>query len=108
MASGFLSAILGWLRAGYPDGVPETDYVPLLALLNRRLSADEVQEVAGAIVRADKAADVACGVDDVDIGVEITKITNELPSEDDVARVRSRLAAGGWPLADPTDPSTAD
>ena len=29
----FLAKIVSWLRAGYPDGVPEHDYVPLIALL---------------------------------------------------------------------------
>ena len=28
-----LSWIVGWLRAGYPDGVPSVDYIPLFALL---------------------------------------------------------------------------
>lgn len=103
MARAFLSAILDWLRAGYPDGVPETDYVPLFALLSRRLSADEVRAVARSVIH-----DEGVAISDIDIAVEITKITNELPSEDDVARVRSKLAAAGWPLADPTDPTTAD
>lgn len=98
MTAGFLGSILAWLRAGYPDGVPEADYVPLLALLSRRLSPDEVHEVARSMVHSGDGG----AVDDVDIGVEITKITNELPREEDVARVRSRLAAAGWPLADPT------
>lgn len=102
MARAFLAAILDWLRAGYPDGVPETDYVPLFALLSRRLSGEEVRAVARALIHAEDAA-----ISDVDIGVEITKITNELPREEDVARVRSRLAAAGWPLADPTDPTAA-
>lgn len=103
MPRAFLAAILDWLRAGYPDGVPEADYVPLFALLSRRLSGEEVRAVARAVIHAEDAA-----VSDVDIGVEITKITNELPREEDVARVRSRLAAAGWPLADPTDPTAAD
>ena len=29
----FLTKIVGWLRAGYPEGVPEHDYLPLFALL---------------------------------------------------------------------------
>jgi uncharacterized protein DUF3349 len=29
------------VRAGYPHGVPETDYIPLLALLRHRFSDDE-------------------------------------------------------------------
>ena len=44
--SAFLTAVLDWLRAGYPDGVPERDYVPLIALLARRLTAEEVATVA--------------------------------------------------------------
>ena len=100
MTPSILAAIINWLRAGYPDGVPEQDYVPLFALLRRRLSPDEVKQVAEKIIRADEEAD------DIDIGVRITKITNELPSEADVARVRTRLAAAGWPLADPNhDPN---
>lgn len=27
-----LTSILAWLRAGYPEGVPAQDYVPLFAL----------------------------------------------------------------------------
>jgi hypothetical protein len=99
VAPAFLTAILGWLRAGYPDGVPESDYVPLFALLSRRLSSDEVREVARSIIHSDAEA-----VDPIDIGVEITKITNELPRQEDVDRVQTRLAAAGWPLADPTAP----
>lgn len=96
MAPTFLTSILSWLRAGYPEGVPEQDYVPLLALLSRRLSPDEVRAVAQAMMRAPGRA-----VDDVAIGVQITRITDELPREQDVNRVRARLAAAGWPLADP-------
>ena len=38
-----LSRIVAWLRAGYPTGVPEQDYVALLGLLRRRLTDDEVR-----------------------------------------------------------------
>ena len=37
----------------------------------------------------------------IDIGALITKVTDELPHPDDVARVGARLVAGGWPLVDP-------
>ncbi|CCQ15185.1 putative uncharacterized protein [Rhodococcus sp. AW25M09] len=92
----FLHSILGWLRFGYPDGVPEADYVPLLALLTRRLSDDEVQSVMDALI-----ADGRLPADKAGISVTITKITNEMPREEDVDRVRANLAAGGWPLAEP-------
>jgi hypothetical protein len=87
----FLDAVVAWLRAGYPDGVPQTDYVPLLALLSRRLTNDEVKAVAGELMRRGD-------FDHVDIGVLITQFTDELPSPEDVERVRQRLAAKGWPF----------
>ncbi len=94
----FLTSILGWLRAGYPNGVPEQDYVPLIALLRRRLSDDEVLAVTGELVNQPPSA-----IDRIDIGVLITKVTDEMPLESDIARVRAHLAAGGWPLADASD-----
>jgi hypothetical protein len=89
----FLTSVVSWLRAGYPEGVPPTDTFALLALLANRLSNDEVKLVANALMeRGD--------FDKIDIGVLISKLTNELPSDTDVERVRNRLAAQGWPLDD--------
>ncbi|MEU2040073.1 DUF3349 domain-containing protein [Nocardia niwae] len=88
----FLTAIMGWLRAGYPDGVPEADYIPLLALLRRRLSDEEVARIAAELTGSGGA-----DLDQTDIQVMITKITNDMPSEADVARVRARVEANAWP-----------
>lgn len=100
-----LNSIVSWLRAGYPQGVPETDYIPLLALLARRLTTEEVAAVAEELSRqtepalegASNGAGPANGrpIDNGDIGAVITKITNELPREEDVARVRARLETAG-------------
>lgn len=92
----FLNAIVSWLRAGYPEGVPPTDYMPVLALLTRRLSTDEVKAVAAELMQRGD-------FNDIDIGVAITQITDELPAPADIERVRERLAAKGWPLDDPRD-----
>ena len=92
----FLTSIVAWLRAGYPEGIPPTDYFPVLALLSRRLSPDDVKAVARELMHRD-------GFDDIDIGVTITQITDQLPSPDDIERVRARLAAKGWPLDDARD-----
>lgn len=91
--NGFLNSIVSWLRAGYPEGVPATDTFPVLALLAGRLSNDATKDVACELVRRGE-------FDDVDIGVLITQITDELPAPDDVERVRVRLAAQGWPFDD--------
>lgn len=96
----FLAKIAAWLNAGYPEGVPGPDRVPLLALLTRRLTNDEVKAVARDLIdRGD--------FDHIDIGVLITQITDELPRAEDVERVRERLAAKGWPLDDPRDAEDA-
>jgi hypothetical protein len=90
----FLTSVVSWLRAGYPEGVPPTDTFALLALLANRLSNDEVKLVANELMlRGD--------FDKIDIGVMISKLTDELPSEEDIERVRARLAAKNWPLDDP-------
>ncbi|WP_428342437.1 DUF3349 domain-containing protein [Mycobacterium sp.] len=92
----FLTSVVAWLRAGYPEGIPPTDYFPVLALLSRRLSNDEVKVVAGDLMQRGD-------FDHVDIGVLITQLTDELPTPEDVDRVRERLAAKGWPLEDARD-----
>ena len=92
----FLNSVVAWLRAGYPDGIPPTDYFPVLALLSRRLSNDDVKLVARDLMQRGD-------FDHVDIGVLITQLTDELPSPADVERVRERLAAKGWPLDDARD-----
>ncbi len=96
--SGMLSKVIGFLRAGYPDGVPTTDYVPLLALLPRRLSDDEVVALASEL-----AADGHMPIDGTDIRVAISKITHEMPTPADADRVRRRLEAAGWPISDDFD-----
>jgi hypothetical protein len=92
----FLAKIVAWITAGYPEGVPEPDQVPLFALLRRRLTDDEAKAVATALIDRGE-------FDSVDIGVLITQIKDELPTPVDIERVRNRLAATGWPLDDPRD-----
>jgi hypothetical protein len=94
--NGFLSSIVSWIRAGYPEGIPPTDTFPVLALLTRRLSNDEVKAVARELMQRGD-------FDNVDIGVLITQATDQLPSPEDIERVRARLAAKGWPLDAPHD-----
>ncbi|WP_330254261.1 DUF3349 domain-containing protein [Nocardia sp. NBC_00565] len=95
----FLESVLNWLRAGYPQGVPQEDYVALFAVLHRRLTEPEVNQIVEQLV-----------VDNTDGTIErsqveaaISKLAHEKPGEDDVNRVAARLAAVGWPLAHPSD-----
>lgn len=92
----FLSKIVGWLRAGYPEGVPEHDYVPLFALLGSQLTNEEVTLIANELsFSADPESAEA-------MNAAISAITrNPKVQESDISRVRAHLAAGGWPLAQP-------
>ncbi|MYR08560.1 DUF3349 domain-containing protein [Gordonia sp. SID5947] len=94
----FLQRIVEWLRAGYPDGVPQGDYIPLVALLRRQLTEDEVQEVSVDLIKQSPPPPEP--ISKIDAAVRITKVTHELPHEADIARVRSHLEASGWPFND--------
>lgn len=97
MAIGFVQRIVGWMRAGYPEGIPHGDYVALLGILHRRLTDSEVDEIAGELAAA---ASVANPVTESDIRGMIADRVFERASKRDVARVSALLAAAGWPLAD--------
>lgn len=89
--------VLDWLRAGYPGGVPQQDYVVLLGLLRRKLTESEVRTIAAELADLAQQGEP---ITTVDVERLINDATLDVPSEADVARVSSRLAAGGWPLAD--------
>ena len=91
--TGVVGRVVSWLRSGYPTGLPAQDYVPLLALLRRRLADEEVREVGRLLV-----ADGLVSGDPVDIGTAVAKVTSDLPTPADVDRVRAYLVAHGWPV----------
>ncbi|HYN67835.1 MAG TPA: DUF3349 domain-containing protein [Ornithinibacter sp.] len=91
-----LARIVSWLREGYPGGVPEHDYLPLLALLERRLTRSEVKKIAKALRRADVSP-----AGPSDIAAAITEYTHTEPSDNDLRRVRDQLARKGWPVEFP-------
>jgi Protein of unknown function (DUF3349) len=91
-----LSSIIAWLRAGYPEGVPDVDYIPLFALLASQLTDADVAAIADELATSASEPHSAEA-----IRAAITSVTNGHPNDSDVARVRARLAGGGWPLAKP-------
>ncbi|MET8423498.1 DUF3349 domain-containing protein [Nocardia sp. NPDC004860] len=92
-----LATVLAWLRAGYPHGVPREDYVALFAVLHRKLTDREVDEVIEGLLASGGVPDRAA------IETAIAQLAHEKPGADDVNRVAARLAAGGWPLGDPSE-----
>ncbi|ORA59564.1 DUF3349 domain-containing protein [Mycobacteroides franklinii] len=95
-----LARVIRFLRLGYPDGVPHTDYIPLFALLRRRLSDEEILMVAREVIAHGNTP-----VADADIEVAITKATDALPSAEETERVRHRLRVAGWSPNDPFESS---
>lgn len=91
----FLENVLGWLHKGYPEGVPPTDYYPLLALLKRSLSEDEVVQAAQSILRA---GDFETPVTADQIRDAIREVTAKDPNPEELNQVAARLASVGWPL----------
>ena len=81
--SDFLTKIVGWLRAGYPEGVPQQDYQPLFALLGSQLTNDEVTLIAD---------DLAFSSDPESAEAIKKAISNVTPTpvhDADIARVRA-------------------
>jgi hypothetical protein len=94
-----LGSIVNWLRAGYPEGVPGPDRVPLLALLRATpLTEDQVKEVVRNITADGSAAlaDGEIGTDEIE--AFISEVTNYDAGSENVNRVAAKLAAAGWPL----------
>jgi Protein of unknown function (DUF3349) len=93
--SSYVHSILSWLRAGYPEGLPPADYIPLFALLGTQVTDEDLHAIADELASTSDPQSAAA------IKKAITDVTNVEPNEYDISRVRSRLAAGGWPLAKP-------
>ncbi|MFE4498933.1 DUF3349 domain-containing protein [Rhodococcus sp. NPDC056743] len=102
-----LRSVLDWLRAGYPEGIPDKDHFALLAVLRRRLTDEEIEQVvAMSIESAHEVPDRHVDYDT--LRAIIAGILNEESSEEDVERVTARLRAGGWPVTDDTEHEVRD
>ncbi|WP_045823896.1 DUF3349 domain-containing protein [Williamsia herbipolensis] len=96
--SNTFESILGWLREGYPEGVPPKDYFPLLALLKRSLDEEQVTR---AILTVFKEHGTDDPVTEDQIRDAIHKVIEIEPNPEEINQVASRLASVGWPLAAP-------
>ena len=93
-----LDRIIGWLRAGYPKGVPQGDYIALLGVLHRELTDTDIEKVALKL-RATGESGIPEDVSEERIREMIRSRMLQEPTEADVRRVAAHLTAGGWPLA---------
>lgn len=86
--SGLVNTFEAVIRAGYPRGVPRADYLPLLALLRRRLPDNAVAAIASRVAAAN-----GLDVDAAGIRAAVTRLADHLPAAADLERVQHRLAA---------------
>jgi uncharacterized protein DUF3349 len=89
--------VLGWLHEGYPEGVPQKDYFPLLALLKRSLTEEEVVKAAQAILKSNDSDSVT----EDEIRRAVQAVIEKEPNPEEIHQVAARLASVGWPLAAP-------
>ena len=98
--SSLLSRVLNWLRAGYPDGVPGADRVPLLALLRSTpLTEDQVKEIVRNITASGSEALADGQITSDEIEAFIKDFVQHDAGPENIHRVAAKLAAAGWPLA---------
>ena len=105
-SNGLFENVLRWLRAGYPDGVPPKDYYPVLALLKRSLTEDEVVEAARATMVGPSPSPVsgmdACTVTSPVALTEpepvIRAVTYIIPARYFVSTLQSLFLAGNIPV----------
>jgi hypothetical protein len=92
---GFGDHVLDWLHEGYPHGVPPKDYFPLLALLLRSLTEEEVVKAAATVL---KDSDFDNPVTEVQIREAVRQVIEKDPNPEEINQVAGRLASVGWPL----------
>ena len=97
-ATSLLHSILDWLRAGYPDGVPGPDRVPLLSLLRATpLTEEQIREVIAHLTEDGSAAvaDDTIDVDEIEAFVYAVarQITRNAPLSIAVMKEELRLLA---------------
>ena len=100
------ASILRWLRAGYPEGVPGPDRVPLLALLRATpLTEDQLKEVVRNLTDAGAGASADGEITRDEIAEFIKDVTHHDAGPENIQRIAAKLAAAGWPLAGMDEPS---
>ncbi|MFT4041894.1 MAG: DUF3349 domain-containing protein [Gordonia sp. (in: high G+C Gram-positive bacteria)] len=103
-ASLFESAV-NWIRKGYPEGIPPTDFPPLFALLTRVLTDDQIMQIA--LQLAGKHG-IDAPLTEERIHAAIAAATDQPPTQEEINQVASKLAAAGWPLAVQQDSAQLD
>lgn len=98
MTESIIAKILGWLKAGYPEGIPAQDIPSVLLVLRRNLTDADLESIADDLV----AQSISAGSEPItadDIRTAVREHLYQNSTDEDVRRVSAVLASGGWPLA---------
>ncbi|MEL4357369.1 MULTISPECIES: DUF3349 domain-containing protein [unclassified Luteococcus] len=98
-----LDKILGWLRAGYPQGIDQSNYIALFGVLHRNLTEEEVEYLVLELHRGEGG--ISSAIPEERVREAIRETVHEEPSREDVLRVLERLEAAGWPHTSMPEPT---
>lgn len=90
--------VLNWLKAGYPEGIPQRDFPSVLMVLRRNLTDAEIESIADNLALESISND-SQPVTAEQIRAMIRDHAFQSATSDDLLRVSAVLARGGWPLA---------
>jgi hypothetical protein len=93
-----ISKMLTWLRAGYPEGIPQRDFPSVLLVLQQNLSDVDIEAVADDLA-LQSVSNGSAPVSADQIRAMVHDHTFQPATDDDLRRVSAVLAQGGWPLA---------
>ena len=93
-----IAKILNWLKAGYPEGIPQHDFPSVLLVLQHNLTEAEIESIADDLA-IQSISNGAQPVTAEHIRDMVREHAFQSASPEDVRRVSAALAHGGWPLA---------
>jgi hypothetical protein len=92
-----MAKVVNWLRAGYPEGIPQGDFPSVLLVLRRNLSDDDIEAISDDLA-LQSVSNGAEPVSAEQIRAMVHDHVFQSATDDDLRRVSATLAAGGWPL----------
>ncbi|MFW0107718.1 DUF3349 domain-containing protein [Rothia sp. P7181] len=94
-----VSRVIDWLSVGYPEDVPVQDRAAVMAVLRRRLTDAQLEEVIRKLMlsRAARGEDY---VSDQRINEYIRKVTDDVPTPEEIDRVARILGAHGLHISE--------
>ena len=98
MSDSPVAKVLNWLKAGYPEGIPQGDIPSVLMVLHRNLNDSDIESIADDLA-LESVSNGSQPVTADHIRAMVREHAFQTATPDDLLRVSAVLARGGWPLA---------